>query len=53
MNLFFLALQFVKAEKMQKIKANAKKRVEILRTSPTVQNAMRFNSFVLGYTQLF
>lgn len=43
-----VAHTFVKAEKMQKIKADAKKRIEVLRTSPTAQNALRFNSFVLG-----
>jgi len=48
-----VAHTFVKAEKMQKIKADAKKRVEILRTSPTAQNAMRFNSFVLGLHNYF
>ena len=42
-----------KAEKMQKIKADAKKRLEVLRTSPTTQNAMRFNSFVLGLHNYF
>jgi len=48
-----VAHTFVKAEKMQKIKADAKKRIEILRTSPTTQNAMRFNSFVLGLHNYF
>jgi len=48
-----VAHTFVKAEKMQKIKADAKKRVEILRTSPTAQNAMLFNSFVLGLHNYF
>ncbi|WP_404815081.1 group II intron reverse transcriptase/maturase [Psychrobacillus glaciei] len=48
-----VAHTFVKAEKMQKIKADAKKRLEILRTSPTTQNAMRFNSFVLGLHNYF
>ncbi|MGB3101260.1 MAG: group II intron reverse transcriptase/maturase, partial [Psychrobacillus psychrotolerans] len=48
-----MAHTFVKAEKMQKIKVDAKKRLEILRTSPTTQNAMRFNSFVLGLHNYF
>ncbi|MGB2873629.1 group II intron reverse transcriptase/maturase [Psychrobacillus psychrotolerans] len=48
-----VAHTFVKAEKMQKIKVDAKKRLEILRTSPTTQNAMRFNSFVLGLHNYF
>lgn len=48
-----VAHTFVKAEKMQKIKADAKKRIEILRNSPTTQNAMRFNSFVLGLHNYF
>ncbi|HSO57453.1 MAG TPA: group II intron reverse transcriptase/maturase [Paenisporosarcina sp.] len=48
-----VAHTFVKAEKMQKIKADAKKRLEILRTSPTTQNATRFNSFVLGLHNYF
>jgi len=48
-----VAHTFVKAEKMQKIKADAKRRLEILRTSPTTQNAMRFNSFVLGLHNYF
>ncbi|WP_019412380.1 reverse transcriptase domain-containing protein, partial [Paenisporosarcina sp. TG20] len=48
-----VAHTFVKAEKMQKIKADAKKRIEILRTSPTTQNAIRFNSFVLGLHNYF
>ena len=48
-----VAHTFVKAEKMQKIKADAKKRIEILRTSPTAQNALRFNSFVLGLHNYF
>ena len=48
-----VAHTFVKAEKMQKIKADAKKRIEELRTSPTAQNALRFNSFVLGLHNYF
>ncbi|MGE7625533.1 group II intron reverse transcriptase/maturase [Viridibacillus sp. NPDC096237] len=48
-----VAHTFVSAEKMQKIKEDAKKRLEILRTSPTTQNAMRFNSFVLGLHNYF
>jgi group II intron reverse transcriptase/maturase len=48
-----VAHTFVKAEKMQKIKADAKKRIKILRTSPTAQNALRFNSFVLGLHNYF
>jgi RNA-directed DNA polymerase len=48
-----VAHTFVKAEKMQKIKADAKKRIKIIRTSPTAQNALRFNSFVLGLHNYF
>lgn len=48
-----VAHTFVKAEKMQKIKAEAKKRIQELRTSPTAQNALRFNSFVLGLHNYF
>ena len=43
----------LKPRKMQKIKAEAKKRIEKLRTSPTAQNAIRFNSFVLGIHNYF
>lgn len=48
-----VAHTFVRTEKIQKIKAEAKKRVEILRSSPTAQNALRFNSFVLGLHNYF
>lgn len=48
-----VAHTFVRAEKIQKIKAEAKKRIEELRTSPTAQNALRFNSFVLGIHNYF
>ncbi|MBE1556138.1 reverse transcriptase domain-containing protein [Sporosarcina limicola] len=48
-----VAHTFVKAEKMQKIKAETKKRVQELRTSPTAQNALRFNSLVLGLHNYF
>jgi hypothetical protein len=48
-----VAHTFVRAEKIDKIKAEAKKRVEILRSSPTAQNALRFNSFVLGLHNYF
>ncbi len=48
-----MAHTFVRAEKIQKIKAETKKRVEILRSSPTAQNALRFNSFVLGLHNYF
>ena len=48
-----VAHTFVKAEKMNEIKAEAKKRVQELRTSPTAQNALRFNSFVLGLHNYF
>jgi RNA-directed DNA polymerase len=48
-----VAHTFVRAEKIQKTKAEAKKRVEILRSSPTAQNALRFNSFVLGLHNYF
>ena len=48
-----VAHTFVRAEKIQKIKTEAKKRIEELRTSPTAQNALRFNSFVLGIHNYF
>lgn len=48
-----VAHTFVRAEKIQKIKAETKKRIEILRSSPTAQNALRFNSFVLGLHNYF
>ncbi len=48
-----VAHTFVRAEKVQKIKAEAKKRIEILRSSPTAENALRFNSFVLGLHNYF
>lgn len=48
-----VAHTFVRAEKIQMIKAEAKKRIEILRSSPTAQNALRFNSFVLGLHNYF
>ena len=48
-----VAHTFVRAEKIQKIKAEAKKRVKELRSSPTIQNVMRFNSFVLGLHNYF
>ena len=48
-----VAHTFVKSEKMKKIKAEAKIRVQELRKSPTAQNALRFNSFVLGLHNYF
>lgn len=48
-----VAHTFVRAEKIQKIKVEAKKRIETLRSSPTAQNALRFNSFVLGLHNYF
>lgn len=43
----------IKAGKKQKIKVEAKKRIQALRTSPTAQNAVLFNSFVLGIHNYF
>jgi RNA-directed DNA polymerase len=43
----------VKASKKRKIKAEAKKRIQQLRASPTAQNALLFNSFVLGIHNYF
>lgn len=43
----------IKAEKMRKIKSEAKKRIIKLRASPTAQNALLFNSFVLGIHNYF
>lgn len=48
-----VAHTYVRAEKIQKIKAEARKRVKELRSSPTIQNAIRFNSFVLGLHNYF
>jgi group II intron reverse transcriptase/maturase len=48
-----VAHTFVRAEKIQKIKAEARKRVKELRSSPTIQKAIRFNSFVLGLHNYF
>jgi RNA-directed DNA polymerase len=43
----------IKANKKRKIKAEAKKRILKLRASPTAQNALLFNSFVLGIHNYF
>jgi group II intron reverse transcriptase/maturase len=43
----------IKANKKRKIKAEAKKRIQNLRASPTAQNAILFNSFVLGIHNYF
>ncbi|MDR7003098.1 group II intron reverse transcriptase/maturase [Neobacillus niacini] len=43
----------VKANKKKKIKAEAKKRILKLKASPTAQNALLFNSFVLGIHNYF
>jgi group II intron reverse transcriptase/maturase len=43
----------IKANKKRKIKEEAKKRILKLRSSPTVQNALLFNSFVLGIHNYF
>ncbi len=43
----------LKASKKQKLKIEAKKRIQTLRDSPTAQNAIRFNSFVLGIHNYF
>jgi hypothetical protein len=43
----------IKANKKRKIKAEAKKRIQTLRASPTAQNAILFNSFVLGIHNYF
>ena len=43
----------IKANKKQKIKAEAKRRIQKLRSSPTAQNAILFNSFVLGIHNYF
>jgi RNA-directed DNA polymerase len=43
----------IKASKKQKIKMEAKKRIQRLRSSPTAQNAILFNSFVLGIHNYF
>jgi RNA-directed DNA polymerase len=43
----------IKPGKKQKLKDEAKKRIQTLRTSPTAQNAIRFNSFVLGIHNYF
>jgi RNA-directed DNA polymerase len=43
----------IKANKKRKIKAEAKERIRKLRASPTAQNAILFNSFVLGIHNYF
>jgi group II intron reverse transcriptase/maturase len=43
----------IKANKKQKIKAEAKKRILKLKASPTAKNALLFNSFVLGIHNYF
>jgi RNA-directed DNA polymerase len=43
----------IKANKKRKIKAEAKNRILKLRASPTAQNALLFNSFVLGIHNYF
>ncbi len=43
----------IKANKKRKIKDEAKKRIQKLRASPTAQNAILFNSFVLGIHNYF
>jgi RNA-directed DNA polymerase len=43
----------IKANKKQKIKAEAKRRILKLKASPTAQNALLFNSFVLGIHNYF
>lgn len=48
-----VAHTYVRSEKIQKIKAEARKRVKELRSVPTIQNAIRFNSFVLGLHNYF
>jgi RNA-directed DNA polymerase len=43
----------IKANKKRKIKEEAKKRILKLKASPTAQNALLFNSFVLGIHNYF
>jgi len=43
----------IKANKKQKIKSEAKKRIQKMRASPTALNAALFNSFVLGIHNYF
>jgi RNA-directed DNA polymerase len=43
----------IKTGKMQKMRSEAKKYILKMRTSPTVLNAARFNSFVLGIHNYF
>jgi RNA-directed DNA polymerase len=43
----------IKASNIQKIKMEAKKRIQQLRSSPTAQHAILFNSFVLGIHNYF
>lgn len=43
----------IKASKQQKIKSEAKKHIQKMRASPTAQNAILFNSFVLGIHNYF
>jgi RNA-directed DNA polymerase len=43
----------IKASKIKKLKMEARKRIQQLRSSPTAQNAILFNSFVLGIHNYF
>ena len=43
----------IKAKNKRKIKEEAKARIQKLRASPTAQNALLFNSFVLGIHNYF
>ncbi|MDF0728981.1 group II intron reverse transcriptase/maturase [Cytobacillus sp. S13-E01] len=43
----------IKANKKQKIKVEAKKHIQRIKASPTAQNALLFNSFVLGIHNYF
>ncbi|WP_268237340.1 reverse transcriptase domain-containing protein, partial [Paraliobacillus quinghaiensis] len=43
----------IKANKKRKIKAEAKKHIQRIKASPTAQNAILFNSFVLGIHNYF
>ncbi|QKY71798.1 group II intron reverse transcriptase/maturase [Lentibacillus sp. CBA3610] len=43
----------IKRKKREKLKEQAKRHIRKLKDSPTVQNALRFNSFVLGIHNYF
>jgi len=43
----------IKRKKREKLKVQAKKHIQRMKDSPTIQNALRYNSFVLGIHNYF